>query len=468
MRIERDGRNVRLWPVGPVSATIRPPGSKSLTNRYLTCLALASGPSLLQHAGLCDDTDRMVAGLRALGVHVEPEAPETTFRIHGYGGVIPAETADVDAGSAGTAMRFLTALACLGLGRYTLDGSPRMRERPIGPLVDALHDLGAGIGYAGRPGFVPLTVGATGLLGGTLTFERPPSSQYISAVLMVAPYARRDVYIAVNGGVVSRPYVDMTLDVMRELGVEALENEPGAAVAAETSAGQRFIVPCGQRYRAGTYTVEPDASGATYFWATAAITGGRVRVVGLSRASRQGDVAFVDVLAQMGCKVSVGRDGAAPAAAADFIEVQGPPPGQLRGVSVDLNAMPDTVQTLAVAALFAQGPTDIHNVANLRIKETDRIAALATELTKLGAQVTPRADGLTITPPSGMAGSATGAMPALKVGMPDASVFIDTYDDHRMAMSFALAGLRREGVVIRDADCVSKSFPDYFEQLARL
>ncbi len=430
MPIKRMGNDVRIHPSGPVVATVQPPGSKSLTNRHLVCAALADGRSILHGASWSDDTEAMVRGLEQLGVKTEVRLAQHEIAVTGSHGNLDADDADIDAGSAGTAMRFLTALACLGYGRRRLDGSPRMRQRPIGALVDALTALGAQIGYEEVQGFPPLTVVARGLGGGEVVFRTPPSSQFLSAVLMVSPYALRDVMIRVDGAVPSRPYVDMTIDVMRSLGVELLENEG------------RFIVPAFQRYQPGEHAIEPDASAATYFWAAAAVTGGRIRVSGLTRASRQGDVRFVDVLAQMGCRVH--EDGSS-------LEVEAPADGRLRGVSIDLNEMPDTVQTLAVAALFADGPTEIRNVANLRIKETDRIAALATELTRLGAKVDPRPDGLTIHPPERVT-------PAM----------IETYDDHRMAMSFAIAGLVVDGIVIKDAGCVSKSFPDFFEVLGRL
>lgn len=431
MPVERVGSAVRVHPVGALAGTVRPPGSKSLTNRYLTCTALADGESTLRGASLSSDTLRMVAGLQRLGVQAEVHKEGPAIRVRGCRGHLAADDAELDAGDAGTAMRFLTALACLGYGRFRLDGSPRMRARPIGQLVDGLHAIGAGIGYEGVEGYPPLTIVARGLAGGEIEFARPPSSQYVSAILMVAPYAARDVMIRVDGPLTSRPYVDMTIAVMRALSVEALSAE-----------GQRFIVPSTQRYRAGEFEIEPDASAASYFWAAAAVTGGRVRVNGLTRGSPQGDVRFVEVLERMGCGVDAGDD---------YIAVQGPSLGQLEAVEVDLNEMPDVVQTLAVAALFARGTTRISNVANLRIKETDRLAALATELSKLGAAVEVFDDGLTITPPARVNGAT-----------------IDTYNDHRMAMSFALAGLAIDGIVIKDADCVSKSFPDYFDALASL
>jgi 3-phosphoshikimate 1-carboxyvinyltransferase len=428
--LDRIGNDVRLHPTGPLATTVQLPGSKSLTNRYLTCTALADGRSVLRGASWSDDTQAMVRGLRQLGVEIDVQPARRDIVVTGSRGNLDADDVDVDAGNAGTAMRFLTALACLGYGHRRLDGSPRMRQRPIGALVDALTALGAQIGYESVAGFPPLTVLARGLAGGEVVFRTPPSSQFLSAVLMASPYALRDVLIRVDGPLPSRPYVDMTVDVMRALGVELLENEG------------RLIVPALQRYQPGEHAIEPDASAATYFWAAAAITGGRVRVSGLARASRQGDVRFVDVLAQMGCRIH--EDGAS-------LEVEAPPDGRLRGVSVDLNEMPDTVQTLAVVALFADGPTEIRNVANLRIKETDRIAALATELTRLGAKVDVRPDGLTIHPPQKITPAA-----------------IETYDDHRMAMSFAIAGLAADGIVIKDADCVAKSFPDFFNALGGL
>jgi 3-phosphoshikimate 1-carboxyvinyltransferase len=430
--VQHDGTSARVTPAGPLAGPVDLPGSKSLSNRLLACAALADGESQLRRISVGEDTRRMAAGLRALGVKLQVAETSATATLTGCGGFLPVVEADVDAGAAGTAMRFLTALACLSGGRCRLDGSPRMRERPIGPLVEGLRGLGARIGYEHREGYPPVTVLGGGLSGGEVAFHRPPSSQFISALLMVAPYAARDVLIRIDGPLPSRPYVDMTTWVMRALGVEVLESE-----------GPRFVVPAGQRFRGGRFEVEPDASAATYFWAAAAITGGRTTVPGLSRDSAQGDAGFVDILGRMRCTVVADETG---------LGVQGPPAGVLRGGTFDLNDMPDAAQTLAVTAMFAAGPTSIRNVANLRIKETDRLAALGAELSKLGASVEVHADGLTITPP---------AEPR--------SAEIDTYDDHRMAMSFALAGLRiRGGVVIRDAGCVAKSFPGFFETLARL
>lgn len=417
-----------IEPCGPLDADVRLPGSKSLTNRRLFCAALADGESTLHEVALCDDTDRMLGGLRALGVDASLDAHARTITLVGCRGFLPHDEAEIDCAAAGTAMRFLTALCALGRGRYRLDGTERMRQRPIGPLVNALRRLGARVRYEHIEGFPPLTVLGDGLRGGTLSFETPPSSQFVSALLMAAPYADNDVYLAIEGALASRPYVDLTLQVMRDMGVDALEGE-----------AQRFVVPAFQRYCAGDYAIEPDASAAAYFWAAAAVTGGRVCVLGLGRDSAQGDTRFVEVLEQMGCSVDVGPSHA---------EVRGPPRGHLRGVRVDLNAMPDTVQTLAVVALFARGETHITNVANLRIKETDRLAALANELARLGARVDVHRDGLGIFP-------ADAITPAV----------VETYDDHRMAMSFAVAGLAAPGIAIRDPRVVRKSFPGFFDVL---
>lgn len=429
MPIERIGADVRVSPSGAITGTVRPPGSKSLTNRYLACAALADGESVLRGASLSDDVQAMCDGLRGLGIEVTILEGRDALHVHGRKGNLLAEHAAINVGHAGTAMRFLAALTCLGYGEFLLDGSARMRARPIGDLVDALRSLGARIEYELEEGFPPLRVHAQGLAGGEIGFRAPPSSQYISALLMVAPYAKRDVLIRIDGDLPSRPYVDMTCDVMRSMNADLIMSDDA----------RRFVIPAHQRYQPAAYDIEPDASGATYFWSAAAVTGGSVHVAGLTRASRQGDARFVDVLQQMGCLVDESAAG---------LTVAAPPDGQLRAIDVDLNAMPDTAQTLSVVALFADGPTSIRNVPNLRIKETDRIAALAAELTKLGARVEPRDDGLTIHPPAQVQ-----------------SATIDTYDDHRMAMSLALAGLAGAAVTIRDADVVTKSVPNFFDLL---
>lgn len=431
VRIERLGSDIRIRSGGPIDVCIRPPGSKSLTNRHLLMAALADGESTLVGASGGDDAFRMIDGLRRLGFAVEVTEDMSLIRVSGCAGQLPADEAAIDAGPAGTAMRFLTALCTLGRGAFRIDGSARMRKRPIGPLVDGLTALGAAIGYDDIPGYPPLTIMARGLDGGTADFRDPPSSQFLSALLMVAPYAREDVFLRIDGAIPSRPYLDLTLDAMATRGVDVL-----------TVDGSRFVVAAGQRYAGGEVEIEPDASAATYWWAAAAVTGGRAVVEGVRRGSHQGDARFVDVLAAMGCAIEDDDRGLA---------VLGPANGRLRGVTLDLNEMPDTVQTLAAVALFAEGPTTISNVANLRIKETDRLAALEAELTKFGAEVELRPDGLTIHPPRHVT-------PAT----------VETYDDHRMALSFAVVGLRIDGVIIREAGCVAKSYPTFFDELERV
>lgn len=322
-------------------------------------------------------------------------------------------------------MRFMSAAVCAGHGRYRLDGDARMRQRPIGGLVDALRDLGAMIGYEEREGFCPLTIHARGLRGGRARFDNPPSSQFVSALLMVAPLATNDVFIVAEN-LPSASYVKLTMSVMAAFGVSAVEDVM-----------TRFIVPAGQSYRATQLDIEPDASAATYFFAAAAITGGRVTADGLGQYSIQGDLAFIDLLERMGCRAE--RSDRA-------ITIRGPHDGRLQGIDADLNAMPDAAPTLAVLAAFAEGPTRIRGVPNLRIKESDRLAALATGLDRIGVPTEIHEDGLTIRP----AGQAHPAR-------------IETYDDHRIAMAFAVAGLRLNGLSISNPACVAKTFPEFFD-----
>jgi 3-phosphoshikimate 1-carboxyvinyltransferase len=417
-----------ITPRSPLDARVRVPGSKSLTNRALVAAALAKGASAL-HGGLAsDDTRVMSEALRALGCSVASDADP--WRIEGRGGRLRAPAQPLDTGNSGTTARFLTAAACLADGPVVIDGSPRMRERPIDDLVDALAGLGARCEILGVGGCPPLRVSGGGLSGGSAVIDASRSSQYVSAVLLAAPYAKSDVSLELAGGIlVSRPYVDLTLQVMCAFGARAAWRGP-----------ERLHVEAGHAYRGRDYRIEPDASSAAYPFCAAAIAGGRVRVDGVPRASLQADFRLLDILAQMGCRVQ--RD-------ADAVEVTGPD-GPLRGVDVDMNDLPDAVLALAVVALFADGPTHIRNVANLRIKESDRLAALETELRKLGADARADADSLRIRP-----GALHGAE-------------IDTYDDHRVAMAFALAGLRVPGVIIREPDCVSKTWPGYFAMLEQL
>jgi 3-phosphoshikimate 1-carboxyvinyltransferase len=420
---------------GPIDAVVRVPGSKSITNRALIAAALADGHSLLTDALLADDTRLMIDALRALGIAVTVDEGGPNLEVTGCGGHLPLSEARLFCGNAGTVMRFGAAMAATAYGSFELDGVERMRERPIGDLADALRSLGSGVEYLGEEGFPPIRLHARRLRGGQISLKAPPSSQFISALLLAAPCAADDVLIEVAGPVPSVPYLKMTVAVMERFGVSVVEQYAADAV--------RYIVPAPQRYAGCAFAVEPDASNATYFLAAPAVAGGRVVLEGLGEGSVQGDARFVDVLERMGC--SIVREP-------NRLTVSGPAAGdRLRGIALDLNDMPDTVQTLAVIALFAAGPTTIRNVANLRVKETDRIAALATELAKLGAVVEQRPDGLTVHPPRTVT-------PAV----------LDTYDDHRMAMSLALAGLRCPGTVIRNPGCCAKTFPDFFERWDRL
>lgn len=412
----------------PLQASIRPPGSKSITNRALVCAALADGESLLTGALVSDDTEVMIDSLRRLGIDVAVEDQGHTLRVSGGAGTFPASQAELFVGNSGTTIRFLAALATLGKGQYRLDGVARMRERPIGDLVATLTALGCGVRCEYDNGYPPLLVNAQGLPGGNATIAGNQSSQFLSGLLMAAPCAQGPLELRVEGELVSQPYVEMTLQVQREFGI---------SIDADSQL-TRFATPGQQHYQARQYAIEPDASAASYFWGAAAIAGGTVTVEGLSATSLQGDVAFVDVLEQMGCHVE---------RQADSISVTG---GPLRGVTVDMNAISDTVQTLAAVALFAEGPTEVSGVAHNRLKETDRISALATELRKLGAEVSERPDGLRIEP------------------RPLRGTSVATYDDHRMAMSLALVGLRLSGVVVENPACTAKTYPDYFIDLQKV
>jgi 3-phosphoshikimate 1-carboxyvinyltransferase len=368
----------------------------------------------------------MIDSLQRLGLAVGWQASGSTIDVPGCGGAVPVDRADLFVGNSGTTVRFLAAMLAATHGTFRLDGVPRMRERPIQDLLDALAQLGVHAISERGTGCPPVRIDARGLEGGTVGIRGDVSSQFLSGLLMAAPYARRPVEIQVLGQLVSQPYVAMTLRVMESFGI---------AVAHE---GDRIRVPVGAPYQGIDYEIEPDASAASYFWAAAAITQGRVLVTGLGRNAMQGDVAFCDCLAKMGCEIIESEKGTT---------VVGHP---LRGIDVDMNAISDTVQTLGAVALFAEGPTRITGVGHIRHKETDRIGDLARELRKLGAQVDESNDGLEITP---------GPLRAAN---------IDTYDDHRMAMSLALPGLRIPGIQIRDPGCTAKTYPHYFRDLRRL
>lgn len=418
-----------LTPCPPVRGSIRPPGSKSITNRALVCAALAEGTSTLSGALDSEDTEVMIDSLHRLGIQVRRQEEGTKLIVSGCSGNLPASEADLFVGNSGTTIRFLTALATLGRGTFRLDGVPRMHERPIADLLAALNQLGADVRSEAGTGCPPVIVKANGLPGGKATIRGDISSQFLSGLLMAAPLAQMNVELLVEGELVSRPYVTMTIGVMREFGVEA-----------HFSGLSRFLIAGQQRYRGCEYAIEPDASAASYFWGLAAVTGGEVTVAGLGQRALQGDVAFVQCLEQMGCRVSYNSCGTTVTASA----------APLRGIDVNMNAISDTAQTLAVVALFADGPTTIRGVAHIRHKETDRIGDLARELRKLGAKVDEFPDGLRITP------------------APLHGATIETYNDHRMAMSFALAGMKIPGVTIQNPGCTAKTYPKFFEDLQTL
>ena len=415
------------WPGPTEPARVRVPGSKSLTNRALIVAALADGPSTLVGALDSEDTRVMVDSLQKLGISVEHDPAARTIRVQGCANKIPAREADLFVANSGTSLRFLTAMVATGSGTFRLDGTPRMRQRPVADLLQALNGLGADATSDLGTGCPPVTIKASGLDGGYAFVKGDVSSQFLSGLLMALPYSRDTTSVEVEGVLVSRPYVAMTMSVMEAFGVRINNRKD-----------RRFdIRPA--RYTGRAYAIEPDASAASYMFAVAALTGSTITVEGLGTESIQGDLAFVDLLEHMGCTVTREKDATT---------VTG---GPLRGIDVDMNAISDTVMTLAVVALFAGGITRIRNVAHIRHKETDRIAALATELRKLGATVEEHPDGLILFPPAAIAPSR-----------------VATYDDHRMAMSFALAGLKAPGITILDPGCVAKTYPGFWEDLARM
>ncbi len=420
---------IEPWSGAPPRAVVRVPGSKSLTNRALIIAALADGPSVLTGALDSEDTRVMVDSLRRLEIAVEHDPAAATIRVEGCRGSIPAREASLEIANSGTSLRFLTAMLATGRGTYHLDGTPRMRQRPVADLLAALNGLGADARSDLGTGCPPVTIHASGLDGGFAFVKGDVSSQFLSGLLMALPYSRDLTTVEIQGVLVSQPYVTMTMAVMEAFGVRIGNRK-----------FRRFDVHPA-RYRGREYAIEPDASAASYFFALAAVLGGTITAEGLGDSSLQGDMAFVEVLEYMGCTVTrePGRT-----------TVTG---GPLRGVDVDMNAMSDTVMTLGVVALFASGHSRIRNVAHIRHKESDRIAALAAELRKLGATVDELPDGLVIGPPP----------PARLRG-----AAIATYDDHRMAMSFAIAGLRIPGVTILDPGCVAKTYPGFWDDLRRL
>ncbi len=428
--------DVAIDPVTrPFNASITPPGSKSITNRALILAALARGKSALSNILLADDTRVMVEALEELGFEIEINRTQKTLNIGGRGGVIPVAAAKLFCGNSGTTIRFLTALCALGRGEFILDGVERMRQRPIGDLVEMLRNLGVRTRCLEKPGFPPILVHADELPGGLLHVGAAQSSQFLSAILMVSPYARNEVIIDLIERQTSWPYAVMTMRMMDEFGVTPeLIRDPA------TQEPKQIIIPRG-RYTGCALAIEPDASNAAYFLAAAAIHPGSKAVVGgLGRHSIQGDVGFAGVL---------GRMGAAVVVESDSIAVTGP--DELRGIDIDLASMPDTAQTLAVVALFAKGQTTIRGLATLRVKETDRLNALKNELTKLGAEVTTESDTIQIDPPLNLRAAE-----------------IATYDDHRMAMSFAVAATKSAGIIIKDSQCVNKTYPNFFDDLRKV
>lgn len=413
-----------LSPIARVGGAVQLPGSKSLSNRLLLLAALAAGTTEVRNLLDSDDTRYMAAALETLGVSLQFSDNRTECLVAGQGGPFGVAAADLFLGNAGTALRPLCAALCLGQGVYTLTGEPRMLERPIAHLVEALRALGADIRYQQVEGYPPLTIRAQGLRGGRVAVKGNVSSQYLTALLLAAPLAAGELRIAIEGDLVSKPYIDMTIDVMGRFGV-----------AVEREGYRQFRVAGGQSYQSpGQVLVEGDASAATYFLAAAAIGGGPVRVNGVGADSIQGDIRFAEVLEGMGAKVKRGPD---------WIEAAR---GELRGLDLDLNHIPDAAMTVAVTALFAEGKTAIRNIGNWRVKETDRLAAMAAELRKVGAAVVEGADYLEITPPQRL-------QPAV----------IETYNDHRMAMSFSLAALGAAEITILNPGCVAKTFPEYFD-----
>ncbi|EBE3145880.1 3-phosphoshikimate 1-carboxyvinyltransferase [Salmonella enterica] len=418
-----------LQPIARVDGAINLPGSKSVSNRALLLAALACGKTVLTNLLDSDDVRHMLNALSALGINYTLSADRTRCDITGNGGPLRASGAlELFLGNAGTAMRPLAAALCLGQNEIVLTGEPRMKERPIGHLVDSLRQGGANIDYLEQENYPPLRLRG-GFIGGDIEVDGSVSSQFLTALLMTAPLAPEDTIIRVKGELVSKPYIDITLNLMKTFGVEIANHHY-----------QQFVVKGGQQYHSpGRYLVEGDASSASYFLAAGAIKGGTVKVTGIGRKSMQGDIRFADVLEKMGATITWGDD---------FIACTR---GELHAIDMDMNHIPDAAMTIATTALFAKGTTTLRNIYNWRVKETDRLFAMATELRKVGAEVEEGHDYIRITPPA-------------KLQHAD----IGTYNDHRMAMCFSLVALSDTPVTILDPKCTAKTFPDYFEQLARM
>ncbi|TKB50388.1 3-phosphoshikimate 1-carboxyvinyltransferase [Ferrimonas sediminicola] len=421
---------LHLSPISRVDGVITLPGSKSISNRALLLATLASGSTRLTNLLDSDDIRHMLNALTTLGVSYDYDRGAATIEVEGLGGRLArGQQAELYLGNAGTAMRPLAAALAIGSGQFVLTGEPRMKERPIGHLVEALAPLGAEIRYLENPGYPPLAITAADLGGGEVEIDGSISSQFLTALLMVAPLLGGSLTIRVKGELVSKPYIDITLGMMARFGVE-VENRDYQSF--KIASGQQYVSP-------GDYLVEGDASSASYFLAAAAIGGGTVEVRGVGTDSLQGDKHFADVLAAMGARVEWGRD---------FIRCGR---GTLKGVDMDMNAIPDAAMTIATTALFAEGPTTIRNIYNWRVKETDRLTAMATELRKVGALVEEGEDYLRIEP-----------TPQLR------HAEIATYNDHRIAMCFALLAVGGQPVTILDPGCTAKTFPDFFDRLASI
>ncbi|WP_318474744.1 3-phosphoshikimate 1-carboxyvinyltransferase [Photobacterium leiognathi] len=422
--------SITLQPIAKINGEVNLPGSKSVSNRALLLAALAKGTTRLTNLLDSDDIRHMLNGLKLLGVNYQLSDDKTVCEVQGLGHAFsPKQALELYLGNAGTAMRPLAAALCLGGGEFVLTGEPRMKERPIGHLVDALRSAGADIEYLENENYPPLKIKGTGLKGGEVEIDGSISSQFLTAFLMAAPLAKADTVIRIKGDLVSKPYIDITLHIMAQFGVEV-----------ENCDYQEFVVKGNQSYVSpGDFLVEGDASSASYFLAAAAIKGGEVKVTGIGKKSIQGDVQFADALAAMGAEIEWGDDYVISRC------------GELTAVDMDFNHIPDAAMTIATTALFAKGTTSIRNVYNWRVKETDRLSAMATELRKVGAEVEEGEDYITIVPPSNLQHAA-----------------IDTYDDHRMAMCFSLVALSDTPVTINDPKCTSKTFPDYFDKLSAL
>lgn len=420
-----------LKPLQQARGTVRLPGSKSISNRTLLLAALAQGTTDIRELLASDDTDRMLEALQILGVQIS-KTGERDYRVVGEPPGFPNKQAELFLGNAGTAFRPLTAALALAGGEYILSGVPRMHERPIGDLVDALRQVGAEIAYLGNEGFPPLQIKPARVqAGGVVRIKGNVSSQFLTALLMALPSTGVETTVEVIGELISKPYIEITLRLMAQFGVQVQRVD-----------WQRFIVPAGQRYVSpGAVYVEGDASSASYFLAAGAIGGGPVRVEGVGRNSIQGDVQFAQALERLGVTIAMSDH---------WIEASAPSDRRLKAFDMDLNHIPDAAMTLAVLALFCDGPCQLRNIASWRVKETDRIAAMATELRKVGATVEEGDDWLRITAPASLTSHAV----------------IDTYDDHRMAMCFSLLALGGVPIRINDPKCVAKTFPQYFEVFA--